>query len=292
MDENYPVKNEEEDNWDLIVSPKSSLLELNLREVWNYRDLILLFTKRDIISQYKQTILGPLWLIIQPILSTVFFTVIFGWFAKFKTGEIPYAIYTLSGLTIWNFFSTSLSKSSSVFLSNAGIFGKVYFPRLTVPISIVLSNAISFIIQFIVLLCLLFIYTYFKDFNWQPNIKLFFLLPFILIIFAFYGMGLGLIASALTTKYRDLSFLISFMLQFILYFSSVVFPLDGFAGKFQLLFNLNPLTHIVKLFRAIMISTEMPDPKWIIYSITIGIITLLLGILIFNKIEKSFMDTI
>ncbi len=282
----------EEKNWDLIIKPKPNIFHLGLKEVIEYKDLIWLFVKRDMVAQYKQTVLGPLWLIIQPLLSTLFFTIIFGSFAKFDTKGIPYPIFTLSGLTIWNFFSTSLNKTSSVFVSNAGIFGKVYFPRLTVPVSTLISNGFTFLIQFFILLLLLLYYKIFNNYDWQVDLKLLFLFPIVLILCGLFGLGCGLIISSLTTKYRDLTFLVGFGLQFVMYFSSVVFPIDKFSSKIQLLFNLNPLLHIVGLFRAIFINAPLPEIQWLLYSAVWTILVLIIGAVVFNKVEKSFMDTV
>ncbi len=283
---------QENKDWDLIVKPRVNIFHLGFKELWAYRDLILLFVKRDIVAQYKQTILGPLWLIIQPVISTVFFTIIFGNFAKFDTSGIPYPIFTLSGLTFWNFFSSSFNKTSSVFLSNAGIFGKVYFPRLTVPASSLIANFIAFIVQFVILIVLLLYYQFSGSYSWQMNFSLVWLFPFLLIVCGLFGLGLGLIMSSLTTKYRDLTFLVGFILQFVMYFSSVVFPLTNFSPKLQFLFNLNPLLHLINLFRAIMINSDMPSVLWLLYSLSFMLVTLFLGIIIFNKVEKSFMDTV
>ncbi|HWY12476.1 MAG TPA: ABC transporter permease [Bacteroidia bacterium] len=282
----------EEKDWDIIIKPKPKLFHFGFKEIWAYRDLIILFVKRDIVSQYKQTILGPLWLIIQPILTTVFFTIIFGKFAKFDTGGIPFPIFTLSGLTIWNFFAMSLNKTSSVFVNNATIFGKVYFPRLTVPFSAIIANFITFLVQFAILLLLLFYYKFFNNYVWQINYFGLLGLLLLLIIFSLFGLGAGLIVSSITTKYRDLGFLVGFALQFVMYFSSVVFPLDKLGPKWGSIINLNPLIHLVHWFRAIIINAPMPNMSLLLYSTAFMIIVLFSGILVFNRVEKSFMDTV
>ena len=282
----------EETEWDLIIKPKPKVFSLSLGELFLYKDLIVLFVKRDMVAQYKQTILGPMWLVIQPLLTTLFFTLIFGSFAKFDAGTVPYPVFTLSGLTIWNFFASSLNKTSNVFVSNAGMFGKVYFPRLTVPLSALISNAFSFLIQFAILLILLLYYKLVNGYDWQVNWKLMALFPFVLILCGLFGMGAGLIISSVTTKYRDLSFLVGFALQFMMYFSCVVFPTDNFSPKIQAIFNLNPLLHIVNFFRAIFVNTPFNDLSWLIYSTAWTVIVLVIGMLIFNKVEKSFMYTV
>jgi lipopolysaccharide transport system permease protein len=282
----------EEKDWDLIIKPEPGLFHLGFKELLAYKDLIFLFVKRDIVAQYKQTILGPMWLVLQPVLTTVFFTIIFGNFAKFDTGGIPFPVFTLSGLTIWNFFATSLTKTSSVFVNNASMFGKVYFPRLTVPVSAIISNTIAFGVQFLILIILLFFYKFSIGYEWHVNYKYFFLFPFLLITCSLFGMGCGLIVSAATTKYRDLGFLVGFVVQFLMYFSSVVFPVDKLSSKILFILNFNPLYHIVSIFRSLIISSPMPDIIWIIYSSIFMLVVLFSGIIIFNKVEKSFMDTV
>jgi lipopolysaccharide transport system permease protein len=282
----------EDKDWDLIIKPKPNLFHLGFKELLAYRDLIFLFVKRDIVAQYKQTILGPLWLVIQPIITTIFFTIIFGKFAKFDTGGIPFPIFTLSGLTIWNFFASSLNKTSSVFVNNASMFGKVYFPRLTVPVSAIIANTITFAVQFLILIILLLFYKYSVNYTWEVNYQAMILLPVLLIVSSLFGMGCGLIVSALTTKYRDLSFLVGFVVQFLMYFSSVVFPLDKLSPKIISVLNFNPLYHLVSLFRAIMINSPMPDLGWLVYSTSFMCIILFSGIIVFNRVEKSFMDTV
>lgn len=282
----------EEKDWDLIIKPKPSMFQLGIKDLIAYKDLIFLFVKRDIVAQYKQTVLGPLWLIIQPILTTLFFTIIFGNFAKFNTPGIPYPVFTMSGLTLWNFFSSSLNKTSSVFVNNASIFGKVYFPRLTVPVSAIIANTITFVVQLLILMILLFYYKFSIDYDWHLNWKALALLPVLLMASSLFGMGCGLIISAVTTKYRDLSFLVGFVVQFVMYFSAVVFPLDKLSPKIQLILNFNPLLHFVNLFRAIIIDSPMPDMMWLGYGFGFMFVVLFIGILVFNRVEKSFMDTV
>jgi len=282
----------EEQKWDLIVTPKGNFFKLNLFELWHYRDLIMLLVKRDIVSQYKQTVLGPIWLIVQPVLSGIFFTIIFGNFAKFNTGEIPYPIFTFSGLTIWYFFATTFAKTSSVFITNSSIFGKVYFPRLSVPLSSLISNSVSFFIQFGVFVLLLLYYKFFRNYDFHVNFSLLIFFPPLLLLFGLMGVSIGLLASSLTTKYRDLSFLLSFGLQFLMYFSSVVFPLGGFNNKIQMLLNLNPLMHMVNFFRSIFLSSPSPSAFWLVYSTLFVLVTLFGSIIVFNRVEKSFMDNI
>jgi lipopolysaccharide transport system permease protein len=284
--------NDTKQDWDLVIKPKPGVFHLGFKDVWDYRDLIMLFVKRDIVAQYKQTILGPLWLVIQPLITAAFFTIIFGTFAKFDTGGIPFPVFTLSGLTIWNLFASSLNKTSSVFVSNSNIFGKVYFPRLTVPVSALIANTVAFLIQFFILLVLLSYYKFAAGYDWQINFTALFHLPFLLITCSLFGMAGGLIISSMTTKYRDLGFLVGFILQFIMYASAVAFPFDNVSPKLQMVLNFNPVYHLVLMFRAIMISSPMPDTIWIAYSTVFMMIVLFLGILIFNRVSKTFMDTV
>ena len=279
-------------DWDLILQPKPLFFSLGIKDIWEYRDLILLFVKRDIVSQYKQTILGPLWLVIQPLLSTIFLTVIFNYFAKFNSGETPYPIFILSGLAIWNFFSTSFSKTSNIFVSNATIFGKVYFPRLTVPISSIIANHLTFLIQFVILLIVILFYGSTKHYEWHVNLLALIFLPFILISSGLLGMGIGLIVSSLTTKYRDLSFLTGFILQFLMYFSAVAFPISSFNRTYQFIFNLNPVLHLVGFFRACILNSPLPGFYSLLYTAVFILVFLLMGMMIFQKVEKNFMDTV
>ena len=278
--------------WDLVINPKPALFHFGIKELFRYRDLITLFVKRDLIAQYKQTLLGPAWLILQPLLWTVFYSVIFGNFAKFDAGSIPYPIFILSGFTIWNFFSSSLNKTSTVFVSNAGVFGKVYFPRLTVPVAALLSNGFAFMIQCILLVLLLLIYTLFFGYTWTLDPAKLLLFPVLLVICGAFGLGAGLIVSSLTTKYRDLTFLVGFALQFGMFFSEVVFPIAKFSPEIQRLFNLNPLLHIINSFRAVFINAPVPEFHWLLYSFCFTVVVVILGMLVFNKVEKSFMDTV
>lgn len=283
---------DKEKNWDLVIRSKTPFLRLGLKELYRYRDLVMLFAKRDIVAQYKQTLLGPTWLVIQPILSTIFNTIIFGTLAKFDTKGIPYPVFILSGLTAWNFFASAFNKTSGIFITNASIFGKVYFPRLTVPLASIISNFITFIIQFALLLCLLLFYKFQNGYDWEINYKWLLALPLLLGAISLLGLGAGLVISSLTTKYRDLTFLTGFIMQFLMYFSSVAFPINSFGSKWEIFFKLNPILHLVSLFRAIVINAPLPDVMWLAYSIVSTLIILIIGILIFNKVEKSFMDTV
>jgi len=275
-------------NYHLRIEPKRRLLVFNIKELWGYRDLIVLFVRRDFVSQYKQTILGPLWFFIQPIISTIFFTIVFAKVAKISTAGLPPVIFYLSGTIAWNYFSTTLLKTSDTFTSNASIFGKVYFPRLTVPVSIAISNLIQFAVQFL-LLAIVIIYYSFKGFDFKFDLTLI-LIPPMLLLLAGLGLGFGIIISSLTTKYRDLRQLVSFGVQLWMYITPVIFPLSSIEGKYKFFFLINPLTGIVETFRTILLGIGQINYFNLLYSSVFMLFLLLFGILLFNRIERNFMD--
>jgi lipopolysaccharide transport system permease protein len=272
----------------LRIEPKKSLFDINLKELWAYRDLIALFVRRDFVALYKQTILGPLWFIIQPLLSTAMFTIVFAKIAQFSTANLPPVVFYLSGTVAWNYFSTTLLKTSDTFTQNASVFGKVYFPRLTVPVSIVISNLIQFAIQF-TLLTLIIIYYSFNGYDFHFDLTLL-LIPVMLLILAGLGLGFGILISSLTTKYRDLKQLISFGVQLWMYITPIIFPLTSVSGKYRLFFLANPITSIVETFRTILFGVGQINYNYLIYSSLFMLILLFFGVLIFNKVEKNFMD--
>ncbi|WP_332733016.1 ABC transporter permease [Flavihumibacter sp.] len=277
--------------WDLVISPKSSLFDLNLQELWRYRDLMVLFVKRDFIAQYKQTILGPLWHIIQPILTTLMFLLVFGRIAKISTDGINPILFYLSGITIWSYFSACITNTSNTFVTNASIFGKVYFPRLVLPISVIMSNLVRLLIQF-GLLIIMIIYFHFNGtaFNFSINILL---VPLIIIIVAGLALGLGLIISALTTKYRDFTVLLGFAVQLGMYITPIAYPLSFIEDKsYKWLIMLNPLSPLIEAFRFALFGKGIFSITSISYSCLFMSICLIIGVLIFNKVEKSFMDTV
>jgi lipopolysaccharide transport system permease protein len=280
----------ENENWSMEIRPKRHWFDIDLKELWNYRDLVFLFVRRDFVSKFKQTILGPLWFIIQPILTTVMFVVVFGNIAKLSTDGLPQLLFYFSGITAWTYFSTTLTTTSNTFVTNANIFGKVYFPRLTLPISIVISNLVQFFIQFAFLIIFMIYYkiTGF-DFNINLNILL---LPLLIVMMAGLGLGFGIIISSLTTKYRDLTHLVAFGVQLWMYATPVIFPLSSITGKYKILIELNPLTSIVETFRYIMLGSGTLDFGNLMYSFGFMLVVLLIGVLLFNKIEQSFMDTV
>jgi lipopolysaccharide transport system permease protein len=281
-----------EEDWTLIVKPKTHWLDLHLKDLWNYRDLIMLFVKRDFVSVYKQTILGPLWYIIQPILMAITYSIIFGSMAHLSTAGLPKLVFYLSGITMWNYFSECLNKTSNTFISNAHIFGKVYFPRLTVPLSIIISNLFTFLFQFALFLVVLMFYSINGE-NIHPNIYIL-LLPILILIMAGIGLGVGIIISSLTTKYRDLKFLIAFGVQLLMFATPVIYPLSILEGKKRLLILLNPITSLVETFRIGFTGSGVNEFKWIYlgYSFAFMIVVLTVGVILFNKVEKSFMDTV
>jgi lipopolysaccharide transport system permease protein len=279
------------DTWTEIISPKRSLLDINLRELWRYRDLIMLFVRRDFVSQYKQTILGPIWLFIQPLFTTLTFFFVFNQIAKIPTDNIDPILFYLSGITLWNYFSDCFNKTSNTFVANAGIFGKVYFPRLATPISIVFSNLIKLGIQVLLFLAIMGYQIIFKGAEVNINLHIL-ILPFLIILMAVMGLGLGIIFSALTTKYRDLSFLLAFGIQLLMYATPIIYPLSYTGGKLHTIISMNPLTPIMESFRFAFFSIGSFDWSGLAFTSIFSFGVLFLGIIIFNQVEKSFMDTV
>jgi lipopolysaccharide transport system permease protein len=281
---------EKSESWDTIIEPKSTSLNLGLSKVWKYRDLLLLLVRRDLVSFYKQTILGPLWFFIQPLFTTITFTFIFGQLAEISTDGLPQPLFYMTGITIWNYFSESLNKTSTVFRDNASIFGKVYFPRLIIPISIILSNLLKFAVQILLLFIMMLFYLY-RGANFSPTIFLL-LFPIQIILMAALGLGMGMIITALTNKYRDLSFLVVFGVQLLMYATPVIYPLSVVTNKYKWIVTLNPMTQIVEISRLGLLGKGEFSLSTFIYTILISITILLSGIIIFNKVEKTFIDTV
>lgn len=274
----------------MVILPKRSMWDLRLGELWQYRDLIRLFVWRDFVSQYKQTVLGPLWFLISPIASTVVFTIIFGNIAKLSTDGLPPFLFYMAGNTIWGYFYACLLGTSNTFTGNAAIFGKVYFPRLTVPISVVISNLISFSIRLSVFLAFLL---YFKvaGAEFAPNYWIL-ILPFLLLVMAGLGLGLGIIISSLTTKYRDFQYLVNFGVQLLMYATPIIYPLSTVTGGWRWAILANPLTPIIEIFRLAFLGTSALEPFYLGYSIVFMLIVIFIGMLLFNRVEYSFMDTV
>ena len=277
-------------DWDLTIEPQSSLFKLNLKDVWRYRDLLWLFVKRDFVSFYKQTILGPLWFFIQPLFTTITFTFIFGNLAGISTDGLPQPLFYMAGITAWAYFADCLTKTSTVFKDNANIFGKVYFPRLIMPLSIVASNLVRFMVQMLLFLIMIGYYAIQgANFNVTWAIALF---PFLVLLMALLGLGLGLIITALTTKYRDLAFLITFGVQLLMYATTVIYPLSAAPIKYKSIIELNPMTGIIEAFRYGFLGQGELTWYSLGYSTLITFVSLVLGVVIFNKTEKTFVDTI
>ena len=277
-------------DWTLEILPKDKLLHINLKEIWKYRDLLMLLVRRDFVSIYKQTILGPLWFIIQPILTTLMFMVVFGGIAKISTDGMPQSLFYMAGIVTWTYFSACITTTSDTFITNASIFGKVYFPRVIMPLSIVVSKLISFGVQFVLFL-VFFFYYYFTGANLHPNATLL-LLPILIITSAGLGLGLGLIITSLTTKYRDFRFLIQFAIQLAMYASPVIYPLSSIPEKYKIYILANPMSAIIETFKYSFLGSGVFKWGYLAYSVAFMIITLILGIIIFNRVEKSFMDTV
>lgn len=280
-----------EEQWDLELKPKSKWMDLRLAELWSYRDLLVLFVKRDFVSIYKQTILGPLWFFIQPILTTAMFALIFGYFGNLSTEGIPPLLFYLTGLTLWNYFSECLMKTSETFVKNQNLFGKVFFPRLIVPLSIILSSLLKFGIQFI-LFALVWMYYYFiaKDPYILPN-SVILLVPFLILIMAGLSLGFGILFSSITTKYKDMNFLLAFGIQLLMYASSVVIPISA-MGSYAWVFRLNPMVNLIESFRYAFLGAGEFNLFWLGYSFVFMCVLLFFGMVVFNKVEKSFMDTV
>jgi lipopolysaccharide transport system permease protein len=278
------------EDWNLIIKGHTSLFDLKFNDVWRYRDLLWMFVKRDFVSFYKQTVLGPLWFFIQPLFTTIVFTFVFGNLAKISTDGLPQQLFYLSGITAWNYFSDCLTKTSTVFRDNAAIFGKVYFPRLIMPLSIVVSNLVRFVVQ-LLLLVLMMVYFGIQGANFQVTSAIFFF-PFLVVLMALLGLGLGLIITAMTTKYRDLTFLISFGVQLLMYGTTVIYPLSAAPAKYKSIIELNPMTGIIEAFRFAFLGKGEFSVWSIGYSVLVTIVVLFLGVIIFNKTEKNFVDTI
>ncbi len=284
------IKTMEEENWSLVIRPQRAWWDLRLGELWQYRDLVWLFVWRDFVSMYKQTILGPLWYLIQPILTTVVFTVIFGNIAELSTDGLPPFLFYLAGNTVWNYFSSCLTSTSNTFSGNSSLFGKVYFPRLAIPLSVVISNIISFGIRMLVLLGFLI---YFLSSGSEVKVTWWVLtLPLLLLLMAGLGLGLGIIVSSLTTKYRDLQQLMGFGVQLLMYGTPVIYPLSAINGAWRWLILANPMTPVVEIFRLAFLGTSSITPLYLLYSTVIMIIVLIIGVLIFNRVENNFMDTV
>lgn len=284
---------QQDSDWLYEISPKRKLIELNFKEIWRFRDLLFLFVQRNIVTAYKQTILGPLWFFIQPVFTAITFTLVFNNIANIPTGTVPPFLFNLAGITAWNYFSACLIGTSDTFKANAGLFGKVYFPRVIMPLSNVITNLFKFGIQLGVLL-ITYLYVVWSGVHVSPNINLI-LLPVYVLMMALIGLGLGMIISAFTTKYRDLSVLVGFGTSLLLYFSAVPYPLAEVKERmpeYAWIVEYNPLTHIIEGFRYMMINTGIFEWSGFFYTLIVSVILFLVGLIVFNRTEKNFIDTV
>jgi lipopolysaccharide transport system permease protein len=284
-----------EGHWDIIIHPNNNLFDLKLKDVWHYRDLLVLLVKRDFVSFYKQTILGPLWFFIQPLFTTIIYTFIFGNLAGMSTDGLPQPLFYMAGIAAWNYFADCLTKTSTVFKDNANIFGKVYFPRLIMPLSIVVSNLVRFAVQMVLFLFTMAWFYWVKG-NTNFHFTYFvFLFPYTVLLMALLGLGLGMIISSMTTKYRDMAFLVTFGVQLLMYATTVIYPLSTAIEKFPTyswLIQYNPMTPIIECFRMGFLGTGTFNWESLLYASIVTFTILFLGIFIFNKVEKNFVDTV
>jgi lipopolysaccharide transport system permease protein len=282
-------KSDASTDWTLKITPSSGAFDLHLKDIWRYRDLLWLIVRRDFVSFYKQTVLGPLWFFIQPIFTTIIYIVIFSNLAKISTSGAPPAIFYLVGTVAWTYFSDCLTKTSTVFRDNAAIFGKVYFPRLIMPLSIICSNLIKFGVQFLLFVILLIYYIFQHRVDINSYVLLF---PVVILLMAILGLGIGLIITALTTKYRDLAFVVTFGMQLLMYATPVIYPLSAAPAKYRTLIALNPMSGLIETFRYGFLGTGDFYIGAFVYSAFASFILLILGLIVFNKVEKDFVDKI
>ncbi|UBZ07459.1 ABC transporter permease [Salegentibacter mishustinae] len=284
---------EANNDWLYEITPKRKVIDLNLKEIWRYRDLLILFVKRDIVTVYKQTILGPLWYFIQPLFTSIIFTLVFNNIASIPTGNVPSFLFNLTGITAWNYFNQCLTGTSNTFTANAGIFGKVYFPRVIMPLKTVISNLFKFGIQLLILI-IFYCYFLFNGADLSPNSNLI-LFPVYVLMMALLGLGAGMTISALTTKYRDLTVLVGFATTLLMYISAVPYPLSEVSEKmpdWAWLVKYNPLTQIIEGFRYMVLDTGTFTWSGFFYTLGVSVILFLIGLIIFNRTEKNFIDTV
>jgi lipopolysaccharide transport system permease protein len=280
-----------QEHWDLIIKPRSKWYQVDLAAIWRYRDLLMLLVRRDFVATYKQTVLGPVWFFIQPIITTITFTVIFGNLANISTDGTPGILFYLAGLTLWSYFADCLNKTSGTFIANASVFGKVYFPRLVVPLSVLISNLIKLGIQFL-LFIIVYVYYVFQGASIHFRWEYIWLLPLLIVLLAGLGLGFGIFISSVTTKYRDFNFLVSFGVQLMMYASPIVYPMSIVPEKYKMLILMNPVSSIIETFKFIFIGQGYFSLPALAYSFTFMIILLMISVITFNKVEKTFMDTV
>ncbi len=287
-----PAPPSDHEAWDIVLRPRTGWFDLHLRDLWRYRDLIVLFVRRDFVASFKQTILGPAWFIIQPLLTTIVFTIVFGNIAGLSTDRLPKMLFYLSGNVLWQFFANCLTATSNTFVGNAHLFGKVYFPRLAVPISVVISQAMKLLLHLALFLCFWLYFALFTPAPVRMNgaVALF---PALAVIMAVLGLGCGIVISSATTKYRDLQFLVSFGVQLAMYATTVIYPLSAIkGGGMRLLILANPMTPIIEAFRYAFLGAGSFDWAYLAYSAAFALLLLAAGVLVFTKVEKTFMDTV
>ncbi|GAA3736349.1 ABC transporter permease [Flavobacterium ginsengisoli] len=280
-------------DWLFEITPKNKFLTLNFKEIWQYRDLLMLFVKRDIITVYKQTVLGPLWYLIQPLFTSITFTIIFNNVAGIKTGTIPPFLFNLAGIMVWNYFTACLNGTSDTFKSNANIFGKVYFPRIITPLSIVISNLIKFGIQLGIFI-FFYIFFYFQGVDLQLNMSILFF-PILISVMGILGLGLGMMISSMVTKYRDLNNLVGFGVQLLMYISAVMYPMELIKEKlpkYGWIVEYNPLAYVIETSRYMLLNIGNISILGLIYTMVVTIVVFFTGLLVFNRTEKSFIDTV
>jgi lipopolysaccharide transport system permease protein len=275
----------------MVIEAQRTLLDLRLGELWRYKDLVMLFVRRDFVSVYKQTVLGPLWYLIQPLLTTITFTVIFGSIASLPTDGLPQFLFYMSGTVVWSYFASCLTKTSETFVQNANLFGKVYFPRLAVPVSILFSNLITFLIQFGMFLVFVLFFAL-RGTSIQPNWLWIALSPILMLMMAGLGLGFGIIISSLTTKYRDLRFLVQFGVQLLMYATPVIYPASSIPARFQWAIQANPMTSVIEAFRFAYLGAGTVNLNHLLYSFGFMLVVVILGSIIFNRVEQTFMDTV
>jgi lipopolysaccharide transport system permease protein len=278
------------DHWNIDITSKPRYFDLDLQELWRYRDLLVMFVKKDIITVYKQTILGPIWFLLQPLFTTLIYVVIFGQFAKISTDAVPPVLFYMGSIALWNYFSETLNITSKTFTDNASVFGKVYFPRLVLPVSKVLSGLVKLLIQF-ALFIVVWLYYYLVKHSITPNAYIL-TFPVLLLLLSMLSLGIGIIVTSLTTKYRDLTFLISFGVQLLMYATPIIYPISIASPDKQFWLWLNPLTSIFEAFKFAFLGKGVFSPFWLGYSTLVTVASLLFGIFIFHRIEKRFIDTV
>jgi lipopolysaccharide transport system permease protein len=286
-------KEVQKQDWLFEITPKNNFFALNLKEIWSYKDLLFLFVKRDVVTVYKQTVLGPLWYLIQPLFTSITFTIIFNNLAGIDTGKVPPFLFNLAGITIWNYFTSCLNETSDTFKKNASIFGKVYFPRVIMPLSVVISNLLKFGIQFLIFIAF-YIYFYYQGAPISLNATVLFF-PLLVVLMGVLALGLGMIISSMVTKYRDFTYLISFGVQLLMYVSAVMYPMSLIVSKipkYGWLIKYNPLAYVIETSRYMLLNIGNISISGLLYTTVITVVLFFLGLLIFNKTEKSFIDTV